>query len=120
MKKTILFVFLMFTGTLFAQIVNVPDANFKNYLLNGFSSQQSVDTNNDGEIQVSEALAVNSLEINEHPTLTGDITSLVGIEAFTNLTYLRIYATVTDINLSGLSQLTSLEIMNNQDRKSVV
>lgn len=114
MKKTILFVFLMFTGTLFAQIVNVPDANFKNYLLNGFSSQQSVDTNNDGEIQVSEALAVNSLEINEHPTLTGDITSLVGIEAFTNLTYLRIYATVTDINLSGLSQLTSLEIMNNQ------
>lgn len=49
-----------------AQIVNIPDANFKNALINTIcadtngdgSSDSDVDFNNDGEIQVSEAEAV--------------------------------------------------------------
>ena len=40
------------------QIVNIPDANFKNALID-----EGVDTNNDGEIQVSEAEAVISLNV---------------------------------------------------------
>ena len=67
--KNILVLLLLFTGIVKGQIVNIPDANFKNRLINtlcvevggDFSPDRDVDTNNDGEIQVSEALSVNML-----------------------------------------------------------
>ena len=99
MKKLLLFL-LLITGLSNAQIVNIPDANFKAKLLSAntnnfiasdnyvFPSYPSyfikIDSNNDGEIQVSEALQVKYLNV-----YNSNIVSLTGIEAFSNLEYLR-------------------------------
>ncbi|MBL7886665.1 MAG: hypothetical protein JNJ52_07955, partial [Flavobacterium sp.] len=101
-----------------AQIVNIPDANFKTALLN---YQPTIDTNNDGQIQVSEALNVTELEINNT-----SIVSMTGIEAFVNLTNLDCFGlyNLSSLNVSNLtnlqnldcsfcSQLTSLNLSNN-------
>ena len=74
-----------------AQIVNIPDANFKNALVNTLCvdtdnnnvGDADVDTNNDGEIQVSEALAVIALDV-----FSNNISDLTGIESFANLQWL--------------------------------
>lgn len=58
-------------------IVNIPDANFKAKLI-----ELGVDSNNDGEIQYSEAaLLTVSLDV-----ASSNITDLTGLEAFVNLT----------------------------------
>ena len=70
-------------------IVNIPDANFKNVLVNNTvadfdgdgNSDDDVDANNDGEIQVSEAEAVKGLRLRGE-----SIASLEGIQFFINLT----------------------------------
>jgi hypothetical protein len=54
MKKFYFLLFLAFSFIANAQIVNIPDYEFKNFLLN---HNPVIDTNNDNEIQVSEALA---------------------------------------------------------------
>ena len=57
-----------------ATVINIPDANFKAYLVENF------DQNKDGEISLSEALAV------EHINCSGkDIASVDGLEHFTNI-----------------------------------
>jgi hypothetical protein len=82
-----------------AQIVNIPDLNFKNRLIN-----IGVDTNNDGDIQVSEALMVETLSLNYN-----NISSLEGIESFTNLQTLYVDNNLlTSINVSSLTNLTLL------------
>lgn len=58
MKNIYTFLFLLSCTFLNAQIVNIPDANFKNALID-----EGVDTNNDGEIQVSEAEVVLNLNV---------------------------------------------------------
>ena len=91
MKKYQILLFLL-TSLLEAQIVTIPDNNFKNALLNtncadldnNFSFESNVDTNNDGEIQLSEAQAVFKLRLNDL-----NITDLEGIQNFTNITDLR-------------------------------
>jgi len=105
MKKTLFFMlFLAVSGIMNAQNVNIPDANFKNYLL---SYNPKIDTNDDGEIQMSEALEVTSLSINPLPTTT--FSTLQGIEAFTNLRTLRLeIMNNIAVDLSGLSNLTNL------------
>ena len=55
-------------------IVEIPDANFKAYLLENF------DTNNDGNISQSEADAVKEINCSGR-----EIKDLAGIEKFTNL-----------------------------------
>ncbi|MBK8444049.1 MAG: leucine-rich repeat domain-containing protein [Sphingobacteriales bacterium] len=77
-----------------AQIVNIPDLNFKNALLN---HNPVIDTNNDDEIQVAEAEAVDSLFL-----VYESISDLTGIENFINLQTLN----------CGNNQLTSLEVSN--------
>ena len=86
-------------------IVNIPDANFKAGLIN-----LGVDTNSDGEIQYSEAESFTG-QIN----LAGSgISNLTGIEAFTNLTDLRVhYNSLTSLNLSGNVKLKLLHVQNN-------
>ena len=64
-------------------IVSIPDANFKNALLN---NNTVIDTNGDGEIQVSEAEAVTNLWVSNE-----NINNLKGIEFFINF-YLFIFA----------------------------
>ena len=79
----------------FGQNVNIPDANFKAYLV----GNKEINTNGDKEIQVSEASAFNS----EIDCFMMDISNLKGIEAFTTLTSLNCYG----------NQLTSLDVSKN-------
>jgi len=112
MKKTLVCLFLAYSGIISAQNVNIPDANFKNYLLQYSLSSEPIDTNGDGEIQVTEALAVTNLMISE-PSLQR-FGSIEGIQAFANLINLNITAQVSTIDLSGLSQIISLQIMDDR------
>lgn len=96
LKKICLLFVLCFTSITFAQIINIPDANFKNTLVNsncatdmswpfsGSFNLYDVDTNNNGEIEISEAENVRYLSINDE-----FIISLEGIQYFTNLEYLN-------------------------------
>ncbi len=78
MKHILLALGLLFSFTASAQIVNIPDPNFKIALLN---YTPPIDTNEDGEIQVSEAEAVIYLLRLDNK----GINDLTGIEAFVNL-----------------------------------
>ncbi|MFN3640336.1 MAG: T9SS C-terminal target domain-containing protein, partial [Flavobacterium sp.] len=71
-STTILFLLSGFLSQ--AQIINIPDANFKAKLLEASPSNTiarntqnqyfKIDSNNDGEIQLSEALEVYGLNLN--------------------------------------------------------
>jgi len=81
MRKALLFLLFM-SGVCHSQIVNVPDPGFKyNLIMNG------VDANNDGNIQLSEALATTTLSL--HHLVTDYIEDVTGLEAFVNLTSLE-------------------------------
>lgn len=97
MKSTFILLFLIVITSAFAQNVNIPDANFKAYLV----GNSAINTNLDTEIQLSEANAFTG-SIN-CPGL--NITDLTGIETFVNLTDLRCYN----------NQLTSLDLSYNPD-----
>jgi len=103
-----------------AQTVTIPDANFKYYLLNSICADldndgyvdSDVDTNNDGEIQVSEAEAVFFLEIDQDCLAT----SIVGIESFVNLVEFKcLNSTVINLDLSYLTTINEMEISNNNN-----
>ncbi|HLA56303.1 MAG TPA: hypothetical protein VK623_09395 [Flavobacterium sp.] len=81
MKKFYILVGIsLFSFSVNAQIVTIPDANFKNALVNylcvafGEQDAHDADTNNDGEIQLSEALAVENLTLDGY-----NIASLSGM-----------------------------------------
>ena len=112
--KKLLLLLLLFTGMVNAQIVNIPDANFKAKLLSASSTTQiaqnsnnqfvSVDLNSDGEIQVSEAENILSLTISY-----SNIASMVGIQSFINLNSLYCDGNfVSNLDLSGLLNLNEL------------
>ena len=125
--KKLLLLLLLFTGIANAQIVNIPDANFKAKLLaaspsNTIASTQTpnsdgqvsiynkIDTNNDGEIQVSEAITIKYLNVG-----LSSISSLEGINSFSNLQTFRCYNNqITSLNLIGLSSLRRLDCSYNQ------
>lgn len=120
MKNIYYLLFLFCTaGIIKAQIVNIPDANFKNKLLEASSSNDiakdingnnmTVDNNGDDEIQESEALAVYKLEL-----FGSNISDLTGIEAFTNLTELGCSDNnLTVLDLSANPNLGFLWPVNN-------
>ena len=84
-----------------SQIVNIPDANFKAYLV----GNTAINTNLDTEIQVSEANAYTG----SMSCYSMSISDLTGIEAFTQITYLSCYNnTLTTLNVSQNTLLTSL------------
>jgi hypothetical protein len=102
-----------------AQIINIPDANFKAKLLSasmfntvavnlsGFNFK--IDSNNDNQIQVSEAQQVSYLNVS-----FSSITNLSGIENFTNLLNLQINNNLlTNIDVSTLINLKELLCNNN-------
>ncbi|MEQ8339349.1 MAG: hypothetical protein RIA62_18450, partial [Cyclobacteriaceae bacterium] len=87
----------------FAQVVTIPDANFKAALL---AHSPIVDTNDDGEIQVSEAEAfTGSLNL-----YSKGITDMTGIETFINLTSLNVgwNTTLPSLDVTQNTELTSL------------
>lgn len=101
-----LFCFLLFIfESVEAQIVTIPDANFKAKLLS-----IGIDANSDGEIQVSEAQTLTVLDVSSL-----NISDLTGIESFTNVNNLDCSSNqLTSLNLSGFSNLTKLNCSNNQ------
>lgn len=118
MKKTLLSLVTVLTGFTVsqAQTVNIPDANFKAYLV----GNTAINANGDGEIQLTEAQAfTGTIEC------TGlGINDLTGIEAFTSLTILRCQSNnLTSLDVSAntaltdfrcwANQLTSIDISNN-------
>jgi Secretion system C-terminal sorting domain len=146
--KKILLLLLLITGFTNAQIVNIPDANLKAKLLQAdvnneiaYSSNSNsyikIDVNNDGEIQLSEALAVAGLNISN-----SNISDLTGLASFSNLngidcsnnlitqldvvgqqnlTFLDVRGNdlLTSVNVSGLTNLTSLVVNPNPQLASL-
>ena len=108
MKKVLLFITLISFSITQSQIVNIPDINFKNTLLNANSSNfiakdfngdyTNIDINNDGEIQVIEAHNISALHV-----YNKNISDLAGIEEFINLTLLQ----------CNENQLTTLDVSDN-------
>lgn len=100
-----------------AQIVNIPDANFKAKLLeaspsntiaqNSSNQNIKIDANDDGEIQESEALLVRKLDVSN-----ASISSLEGINSFSNLSELR--ANNNNLSYLNINDLDFLYLENNQ------
>lgn len=149
MKKCYLLIFLFFTYFFQAQIINIPDPLFKAKLLSanstnfiasteipdifGFVSNYNIiDTNSDGEIQVSEAVVIKYLNvslsnlsnlqgINSFSNLVSlhcnnnQLTDLNSITGLTNLKFLYCnYNQISSLNLNGLSNLKELSCVLNQ------
>ncbi len=103
MKTIITIAIALIFGSLNAQNINIPDANFKTFLLNN----SLVNTNADTEIQLSEAQSFSG-ELIIHSQQT--IVDLTGLENFTSMTKLNIYqcgslTTIPTINNTVLNQL---------------
>ena len=137
MKKLFIYLIGLFTICTYAQIVDIPDPNFKNALVNTpcvifgplgdcGDVNATIDLNNDGEVQVAEAEIVDFLCIGFQ-----NISSLEGIEAFINLEELYVYDNdLTSIDVSenlllkilhcegnnlnniNITQNTTLEVLN--------
>ena len=129
-KLLILVAVLSFSFTN-AQIVNIPDPILKAKLLqatasNGTASSQtpvynatsgtwsvtsynSIDTNGDGEIEVSEAQAIKWFG-----SVNLTITDVTGMEAFTNLEYLNFSGNqLQNFTITGLTHLRYLNVGHN-------
>ena len=91
-----------------AQNVNIPDANFKAYLV----GNSAINTNSDTEIQVSEATAfTGTISFNNNNSSISDLT---GIEAFTALTFLYCSNnSLTTLDVSNNTNLTLLDCSSN-------
>ena len=132
MKKLYFLLFFVFSFLAKAQIVNIPDANFKAKLLSAnpsnsiastemsiynapslnwiVSNYHTIDTNGDGEIQVVEAEAIKYLSL-QYST----ISDLTGIEAFVNLQTLYCHNNqLTSLDITQNTQLRVLHCFNNQ------
>ena len=97
--KNLYFLLALFSAlfTTNAQIVNIPDPNFKAKLIDS-----GIDTNTDGEIQQSETLNVTHLNID-----SSNISSLEGIQNFSTLTTLWCSNNpLTEVNLCGTAVFT--------------
>lgn len=107
MKKTVLgLVALTISIGVSAQDVNIPDANFKTYLV----GNTALNTNADAEIQVSEAAAfTGNLFCNNL-----GIADLTGIEAFTSVTgiYIRDNSSLGSIDISANVALDYIDCQN--------
>jgi len=106
MKKLLLILLcLPFIG--FGQNVNIPDANFKAYLV----GNSAINTNGDSEIQVSEANAYNG----HISCLNMNIADLTGIEEFTALKVLGCQNNqLTNLNVSQNTALMEISCHTNQ------
>ena len=123
MMKSQLIILVINLTSLFSnsQIINIPDVNFKNALLNASPNNFTavncslynffkIDINDNGSIEENEALNVCGLNLNML-----NISNLSGIEKFTNLTMLNCNQNnLSQLNLSQLMQLTYLTCYQNQ------
>ena len=94
MKNSLTLFIIFIVGTINAQVINIPDANFKAKMLSASLSNDVaydinsnsiiIDTNNNGDIEQSETLLVFSLDVSN-----SNISSIQGLAYFTNLMELR-------------------------------
>lgn len=125
MRKIYLIICIVLCAVFQAQIVNIPDANFKNILLTNSTSfalnindfPTVIDTNHDGEIQVTEAAKIKSLNFDKMiiPNSSyyfDNIVSMEGIKSFTKLESLRInsFLLLTSLDISDNIYLYKLDI----------
>jgi len=117
MKNLCAFLLVAFCSIGHAQIVDIASVNFKFALRfqtcadtnDDGIADSDVDTNDDGEIQLSEALAVTGLTIN-----TTTFPNMPGINAFANLkTLVCSGGNLSSLTISGLHQLRSIDCSNN-------
>lgn len=108
MKKITLFLFFAIClQNMYSQNIDFPDENLKNALL---EYEPIIDTNDDGEIQISEALAVTELQLHSYYT-NYNITDPTGLENFENLTYLNLSEnSITSIEVNSLINLEYLDL----------
>lgn len=105
MKTTLLFLLLGSAFSAVAQNVFIPDANLKKALV----GNPNVNTNNDTEIQVSEALQVKMLDLSYNTLKYKTFTDMTGLEAFENLTYLDITGSQdSTLDFSNNTKLSTL------------
>lgn len=85
-----------------AQVVQFADPNFKQALIN-----KKIDTNNDGEIQLSEAQKVTKLYLENVP-----FSSMEGIRSFTNLAEFGTYKNkIRQVDLHNMASLKRLYLI---------
>ena len=106
-------------------VINIPDPKFKARLLaaspteliamSGPNNWITLDANNDGEIQVSEALEVTYFRLSGFYLQDYDkINSIEGINAFTNLTQLDCsFNFISELNIDSLTNLKILGCSGN-------
>ena len=100
MKSLMLSAFTLMLVQVNAQIVSIPDVAFKSILV----GNPAININGDGEIQTSEAAAFSDSIY----AYNAGVSSLQGIEAFTNLSFLSVSSnTISSVDLSQNSQLKS-------------
>ncbi|WP_461641061.1 T9SS type A sorting domain-containing protein [Labilibaculum euxinus] len=106
-KNFTLFFFLFASLTLSAQNINIPDANFKQVLI----ENTLINKNNDAEISESEASEFTGSIWADYKS----IKDLTGIEYFTKTTVLDCYGNqITNLDLSKNTALKTLRCFNNQ------
>ncbi|HLN96795.1 MAG TPA: T9SS type A sorting domain-containing protein [Flavobacterium sp.] len=104
MRKIYFCLLLLISAYVKAQIVPIADPAFKSKLI-----ALGVDQNSDGNIQVTEAATVTSLNLDQ-----SNIASLYGIQAFTSLVSLQCSNNLlTSLDVSGLANLTTLKCQYN-------
>ncbi len=114
MKKSLLFAILLVGGIASAQVITFTDANLKSKLLTTMVVPAScwdindqalqIDSNNNGEIEISEAEAVYGLNISG-----ANISDLTGLEAFVNVRWIQFGNNqVASINSSYFPNLKNL------------
>lgn len=105
-KFLLLVLLLLFCLGTYAQNVSIPDVDFKTAL----TSNANVNINGDAEIQVTEAAAyTGTMDVSSR-----GISSLLGIEAFTQLTGLNCSSNqLTRLDVSQNTALTTLYCQNN-------
>ncbi|MDN3677613.1 T9SS type A sorting domain-containing protein [Flavobacterium paronense] len=119
--KDYLGLLIFLSVTIHAQIVTIPDANFKAKLLEADTTNQiasssssyflpmKIDANSNGEIEVNEALLVQMLYVEN-----AAISSLTGIDSFSNLRQLFCKNnSMTSLNVNNLIFLRRLDCSHN-------
>ncbi len=124
MKNVLTLLFLAFCFVGYGQIIDFPDANFKNALVNTIcadtdgngSIDSDADVNNDGEIEESEALLVKSLNV-----INRDIISLEGLNKFRFLTTLFCSDNkLLNLHVDNLDSLSTLDCSGNVTLNSLI
>lgn len=118
MKNYYFFLCALVMGTVLqAQTVNIPDAKFKALLV----ANTAINTNNDGEIQVSEAQAfTGTINVTDNTNGMALIANYTGLEAFTNLTgFVAKFQNPSSIDVSKNTKLKILDLGANTNLTSL-